>query len=298
MKKSPIIAAAIAATISGSTFAADTSMYGNIRLEVINQTELNMDSHKMIIGYKASEDMGNGMTGFMHIELENDNADEKGTKWDNDLSYVGVKGDFGSVSLGVQNDAAGFACSGTDIFTINGGNACGVGATNGELENSLVYVKGFGDVTVVLGTTLDGDKNSTHPAPGDHMVLAAQYAADAFSVGFQLTSPDSDLNIDDWMVVGGTYTINDIVIGLTLADNGTDGATAIAVSAPLAGGTVKVGFDTGDALDVAMGAAGDGTATNVEYVKNLSKSVYTGASFTSVDGVDDDQIALWLGMKF
>ena len=37
MKKSPIIAAAIAATIAGSAFAADTTIYGNMRLEVINQ---------------------------------------------------------------------------------------------------------------------------------------------------------------------------------------------------------------------------------------------------------------------
>ncbi len=64
MKTSTILAAAIASTIAG-TAVADTSLYGNIRLELVNKTDLNMDSSKLVIGYKASEDMGNGMTGFM-----------------------------------------------------------------------------------------------------------------------------------------------------------------------------------------------------------------------------------------
>ncbi len=325
MKKSTIIAAAIAATISGSAFAADTTLYGNIRLGIENQAELDMNSGKLVIGFKSSEDMGNGMTGFMHLEMEHDRADIEGAGlgWTNDRSYVGVKGDFGQIALGTQGDAAGFACGGTDVFTYNSGSACGVGAVNGNLSNAATYVKGFGDVTLVVGLTIDGSADGTKPANGDHKLIAVNYASGAIQVGAQIIMPDSEIvvrsedpvtgvvtesiakDVTNHMALGGTYTINDIVIGLTYtsgntfagsikAGNGLDDAEtalALAVQFPVAGGKVKVGMDTGEDAGVA-------DTTNVEFAKNISKSVYTGVQYSSVDGVDDDLIAVYLGMKF
>ncbi|MBT3723006.1 MAG: porin [Gammaproteobacteria bacterium] len=287
MKKSPIIAAAIAATIAGSTFAADTTIYGNIRLEVVNQTDLNMDSSKLVVGFKSSEDMGNGMTGFMHMELEHDDANEEVSGWTNDKSYVGLKGDFGQVTLGRQADAAGFACGGTDIFTKVSGQACGAGAINGGLDNALVYTGGTGNVTFVLGATLDG----TQDQAGDNTIIAAKYAADNFSVGFQMTSFDIVRGGESQSVIGGTYTINEMQIGATLANDGNESATAIALKMPLAGGSFRIGMDTGEDAGVA-------DTTHVQFTKSLSKSVYTGVEFASVDGADDDMLAGWIGMKF
>ncbi|MBT4194634.1 MAG: porin [Gammaproteobacteria bacterium] len=287
MKKSPIIAAAIAATIAGSTFAADTTIYGNIRLEVVNQTDLNMDSSKLVVGFKSSEDMGNGMTGFMHMELEHDDANEEVSGWTNDKAYVGLKGDFGQVTLGRQADAAGFACGGTDIFTKVSGQACGAGAINGGLDNALVYTGGTGNVTFVLGATLDG----TQDQAGDNTIIAAKYAADNFSVGFQMTSFDIVRGGESQSVIGGTYTINEMQIGATLANDGNESATAIALKMPLAGGSFRIGMDTGEDAGVA-------DTTHVQFTKSLSKSVYTGVEFASVDGADDDMLAGWIGMKF
>ncbi|MBT4452110.1 MAG: porin [Gammaproteobacteria bacterium] len=287
MKKSPIIAAAIAATIAGSAFAADTTIYGNIRLEVVNKTDLNMDSSKLVVGFKSSEDMGNGMTGFMHMELEHDDANEEVSGWTNDKSYVGLKGDFGQVTLGRQADAAGFACGGTDIFTKVSGQACGAGAINGGLDNALVYTGGTGNVTFVLGATLDG----TQDQAGDNTIIAAKYAADNFSVGFQMTSFDIVRGGESQSVIGGTYTINEMQIGATLANDGNESATAIALKMPLAGGSFRIGMDTGEDAGVA-------DTTHVQFTKSLSKSVYTGVEFASVDGADDDMLAGWIGMKF
>ena len=251
MKKSPIIAAAIAATIAGSAFAADTTIYGNMRLEVINQTDLNMDSSKLVIGFKGSEDMGNGMTGFMHLELEHDDANEEVSGWTNDKSNVGIKGDFGSISLGRQGDAAGFACGGTDIFVKHSGEACATGAINGGLDNALVYVGGTGDLTFALAATLDGSGGQA----GDNSIVAAKYAADNFSVGAQFTSFDTIRGGETQSVIGGTYALNDITIGLTLADDGNDNGMAVAVSMPLAGGKFSIGIDTGDSVENARAQA-------------------------------------------
>jgi predicted porin len=295
MKKSPIIAAAIAATIAGSAFAADTTIYGNIRLEVVNKTDLNMDSSKLVVGFKASEDMGNGMTGFMHMELEHDDANKESDGssakgWTNDKSYVGVKGDFGQVTLGRQADAAGFACGGTDIFTKVTGEACGAGAVNGGLDNALVYVGGTGNVTFALGATLNGSQTEA----GDNTIVAAKYAADNFSIGFQMSSFDDVPALkgkadETTSVIGGTYNIGEMTIGATMADNGTDNAIAVALKMPLAGGSFRVGVDQGDAVD---------DTTHLQFTKSLSKSVYTGVEFASVDGDEDDMIAGWIGMNF
>ncbi|MCP4075511.1 MAG: porin [Gammaproteobacteria bacterium] len=292
MKTSTILAAAIASTIAG-TAVADTSLYGNIRLELVNKTDLNMDSSKLVIGYKASEDMGNGMTGFMHLEMEHDDANKESDGssakgWTNDKSYVGLKGDFGAVTFGRQGDAAKFACSGTDIFTKKSGQACGVGAINGGVNNALIYTGGTGDLTFIVGATINGSQNEG----GDNTMVGAQYAADNFSVGFQLSAfDDVTRGGENQSVIGGTYTINDIQIGATLADNGNDSATAIALKMPLAGGSFRVGMDTGEDAGVA-------DTTHLQFTKSLSKSVYTGVEFASVDGDDDDMIAAWVGMKF
>ena len=298
MKKSTIIAAAIASTIAG-TAIADTSIYGNVRLSLRNQAELNMDSSKLIVGFKASEDLGNGMTGFARVELEHDDANAKGSGWDNDLSYVGLKGDFGSVSVGYQNDAAGFACSGTDLFTLNGGNACGVGAVNGGLNNAIVYLGGSDAFSFVLAATINGSQDQG----GDNVIGGLKFAGESFSIGGQVTSLDEVSGDATVMVIGGTLMLGNVQLGLTFADNDTadmNTAYAVGLKMPLAGGTFKAAMDTGDALDA--GVNGDGTAVNVEFNKGISKSMYWGASFTTIDNDGgawaDDQVAAWLGMKF
>jgi hypothetical protein len=60
---------------------------------------------------------------------------------------------------------------------------------------------------------------------------------------------------------------------------------------PLAGGSFRIGMDTGEDAGVA-------DTTHVQFTKSLSKSVYTGVEFASVDGADDDMLAGWIGMKF
>ena len=94
-----------------------------------------MDGSTLNFGLGMEEDMGNGMTGFFYANFAHDQANEEpaGNIFQ-DESYIGVKGDFGTVTLGNQPDAAGFACGGTDIVNYNGGAACGQGAFNDSLS--------------------------------------------------------------------------------------------------------------------------------------------------------------------
>jgi predicted porin len=304
--KKLVIASAVAAVMASGAAVADTTMGGNIRLQLQNQGEMALNSNKLTFDVKASEDLGNGMTAIARLELENDDADNETTGWSNDLSYVGLKGSFGQVTAGVQDDAAGFACGATDIFTDNSGEACGVGAVNGPLDNAVVYVGSFDAVTVVAGLTFDGDLASgdmvdagpTQPLSGNHSVIAVNFDGGMFSVGGQITSPDSEYDADDLTVIGGSVKLGEGTLGLTFADNGTDDAMAVAFAMPLAGGTAKIGMDSGDALDVAHGGNGDDTILNVEYDANLGKSAYWGVQYSSPDWAEDDLIQGIIGYKF
>lgn len=309
--KKLVLASAVAALMASNTAMADTTFGGNIRLNLQLSDdqaagETKLDSGKLTLDIKASEDLGNGMTGIARIEYENDNADNERTQFSNDLSYVGLKGDFGQVTAGVQDDAAGFACGATDIFTDNSGNTCGVGAANGPLDNAIVYANTFDAVTLVVGMTFDGDLGTPGTSDagqpfgvqGNHTVLGVNFDGGAFTVGGQITAPDSDLDADDLMVIGGSVKLGEGTLGLTFADNGGDDmsdAIAVAFAMPLAGGKVMIGMDVGEALE---NAAGDDSILNLEYKKSLSKAVYTGVQYSADDRRDDDLIQAYMGYKF
>jgi hypothetical protein len=334
--KKLVIASAVAAVMASGSVMADTTLGGEVRLKLQNQGSMALNSGKLTVKINGSEDLGNGMTGLAYLEMENDSADNETDTFHNDKSYVGIKGDFGQLTLGAQGDAAGFACGGTDIFTDNSGNACAVGAVNGTLDNAVVYVKGIDALTFVLGLTFDGDlKNGEmvdgyadaytaaikdgltpaqaeaaatkaalaatgNPLPGNHTVVAINYATDMFSVGFQHTSPDSEYDAEDIYVLGGTVKLGEGTLGLTYADNGAskdNDAMAIAYSMPLAGGTVMVGVDQGDALKGGKNGKED-TITNLEFKKKLGKSTYAGVQFSDDARNEDSLIQAYMGYNF
>ena len=138
----------------------------------------------------------------------------------------------------------------------------------------------------------------TQPAPGNHSVVAVNFDGGMFTVGAQITSPDSELDIDDWMVVGGTVKLGEGTLGWTFADNGADDnstATAVAYAMPLAGGTIKVGMDMGEAME---NADGDDTVTNIEFEKGMGKSAYWGVQFSNDDREDDALAQGYMGYNF
>ncbi len=292
-KTSLLLAGAISAIISGAA-VADNTLYGHIRLRMHNTDEMRMDSGKLVVGFKGENDLGNGLTSLYKLELEHDNADREETGWSNDFSYVGLKGDFGTFLMGNFSDLAGWACGATDIFQVNSGRACSAGAVNGRLGDSMAYVGGSGGLNFGVGARFN-DANNTggNGVAGDmDTILAAKYSGDAFSVGAQIT--DGDSLADAIFVLGGSYSMGAATIGLTLADNGNDNAYALAVAFEVAeGSTVKLGFDSGDAI-----AGGNGDTVNLQFDKNLSKTTYVGAQFSDADDQADSHFLAYLGVKF
>jgi predicted porin len=105
--KTSAIAMAVAGTLA-TPMAAQADVYASARIGVENVdtggvSDARVRSFSSRFGAKGETDLGNGMTGFGHYEWDVDFADHN-TDTDDDIDvrkrYVGLKGDFGSVTIG------------------------------------------------------------------------------------------------------------------------------------------------------------------------------------------------------
>jgi predicted porin len=141
MKKT-IIAAAIATVIAAPAMA-DVSVSG-----VVEQTFTDTDSVTDTglasgtdsgLTFKASEDLGNGLTAFAQISLDTDNQDEEEREGNSEKdSKVGIKGGFGTVVVGRMEDFTEGVMAAT--MTLNGTGAIELGGNATRNNGAVAYV--------------------------------------------------------------------------------------------------------------------------------------------------------------
>jgi len=106
--KTSAIALAVAGTVAApvAVQAGADELYASARVGVWNVdqggvSDLDVRSFSSRFGAKGETDLGNGMTGFGRYEWDVDFNNDLG---EDDISvrhrYVGLKGDFGSVTIG------------------------------------------------------------------------------------------------------------------------------------------------------------------------------------------------------
>ena len=141
MKKT-IIAAAIATVIAAPAMA-DVSVSG-----VVEQTFTDTDSVTDTglasgtdsgLTFKASEDLGNGLTAFAQISLDTDNQDSATRIGNSEKdSKVGIKGGFGAVVVGRMEDFTEGVMAAT--MTLNGTGAIELGGNATRNNGAVAYV--------------------------------------------------------------------------------------------------------------------------------------------------------------
>jgi predicted porin len=141
MKKT-IIAAAIATVIAAPAMA-DVSVSG-----VVEQTFTDTDSVTDTglasgtdsgLTFKASEDLGNGLTAFAQISLDTDNQDSATRIGNSEKdSKVGIKGGFGTVVVGRMEDFTEGVMAAT--MTLNGTGAIELGGNATRNNGAVAYV--------------------------------------------------------------------------------------------------------------------------------------------------------------
>jgi len=307
--KKTILVTAIAAVMAGPAAALEADFYGNMRASYRTATvhttggtqEAGIDSSKLVVGWKGSEDLDNGNTVSFKLELEHDDTDTKNGDWDNDRSWVAIGGDWGKVVLGREDTFDGWANAGTDIFAINGGHGYFAG---NELEHGIQYRGGTGAIKFGIGAEIDsepvgGATNTTYGISfeGENWQVGAHGAdADvnsATGIADAITPGETALNI------GGYYTFGNFTIGVTLGDNGAavnSEALDIVLAFPLGPCGALVGMASGDALDAAAtGPSGD--ILNLGY-NCSSGAAYYGLEMNDEDDLPDANFIAYYGVRF
>ncbi len=253
MKKS-VLALAVAAALSAPLVAqADTILYGSARVSVDYNDDdpasgyWDVVNNSSRIGVLGSEELGGGLSAVYQYEFGVDMT-EGGNLESNRPKFVGLKGGFGTLTLGTQESPYYHVASVIDIFNTDkslGATAFLGGSFNGfslnptadrdygegslfRLENSLYYAtpdfNGFSGEAMLV---MNGAKNdpSGYSDSIDLWNIAAKYSSGPFFAGVSYIQLDGDssysigngvaldLDLSQWNV-GLGYAAGAFTIGL------------------------------------------------------------------------------------
>ena len=270
MKKSVLALAVAAALAAPLAVQADTILYGSARVSVDYNDEDNINNdfngdanwdvvnNASRLGVMGSEDLGGGLSGVYQYEFGVD-VTEGGNFQGNRPKFVGLKGGFGTLTLGTQESPYYHVASVVDIFNtdksfgatawlggsfngfdinVSSNRATGAGALF-RLENSLYYTtpdfKGFSAEAMLV---MNGAENDAQGYSNgiDIWNIALKYNYGPFFAGASYIKLDGDsrvdvgddstidLDMDQWVLglgyTGGPFSVGFIYEKGTLNENG------------------------------------------------------------------------------
>lgn len=223
MMKKTLIAAAIA-TVAAAPAMADVSISGQVKVAVTDTDAYGSTaasewapSFDNSLTFKASDDLGNGMTAFTALAIDLDKmADTTAADEAKDM-IAGVKGGFGTIVAGrmemlTTSKVLSVMDMGAGTSGIESGN------TIQGRANAIAYVSptvnGF---HVAFAGTMNGSDNGLT----EHTNIAAFYDNGPLSI--KVVAEDSTTANEDATVAALTYTVGDAKIALATSDHDADG---------------------------------------------------------------------------
>jgi len=302
MKKSAILAAAVASLMVVGVAQADTKMYGKARMFIELATESlagakdkGVSSYSSRIGWKGSEDLGNGMSAVYQFEVAY-SAGNAATPFSTRVGYAGIKGDFGQVAIGQQWTPSYVLVRGKHdpMNTTAGGNVYGGGfpvAT--RINDAISYINTFGGIKFAAATIAsnNGATDVDADSLNDHTDLAVSIPAGPVTIGVALANSNptagsgaspTAINVG-WasgaisLDVGLFMTDRDDVVATTTVDEGSDWFSVVG----------KFKTDSGTIV-AQIEDDGNETQTNFAYIHKLSKKTSLMAELTSGDLAADE----------
>ncbi|ELJ8442006.1 anion-selective porin [Vibrio cholerae] len=234
MKKAAIAVAVLSAVVSGSTLAATvydaegTSLKVGGRLEFrgdfngddkgkeIEGTMLNKSRVRLNVA--GETDIGAGMKGFGFWEAEQGVKSSAGTSTEQETTfkqrymYVGMKGDFGSLSFGRQNTAGVQISDMSDIGTFTGDQKAFISAGNEQINNTIAYGYDFESFKLKASYIADDEKNAD--GYGLSGIYSAPFGLD-IGLGYAANDLGTDKGSADQIIAGLGYTMGDLYFGAT-----------------------------------------------------------------------------------
>ena len=289
MKKT-LIAAAVAsvASVAAAPVAmADVSVSGIVE-QTFTWTDSSTAATDEMLGssdnnlhFKASEDLGNGMTAFAQISLDTDDDTTKDEK-------VGLSGSFGTVVVGRMEDfSESKVLAMVDVFG-SGGVELG-GDNAGRQDSGMAYVSpSFNGLTIgVAGYALNDTANDIDNI--DATDIALMYSNGPLKVNISQEKYVDDNGSDDEKIlsVGVGYTMGDLGLNVVYQDLDNAGNTAandhqdtmVTATYKMGNNTIKVGWNKDELTD----GSTDNNTTALELSHSFSKRTTAYIGMTSDD---------------
>ena len=244
MNKKLIAAAIGAAVVAAPAAFAEATVYGKIHTDVRmndssvpNSDNYTVNSNASRLGFKGSEDLGNGLKAIYQIEMQF-NSDggtaQVGTAGFSAQrnTFVGLSGDWGTAVVGKHDTpakiafyATGNEVLGDSILDLNGGVA-GV-FTEVRANNAIAYVSpsfsGFSVAAAVVPGEETVAANGANAADGiaDNYSVGLMYSGFGLKAGIgyenlheQVPAPGWGNGDDQEMIqAGASYTFNNFSVG-------------------------------------------------------------------------------------
>ena len=225
-----LIAAAVAGALATPVAIADVAVSGSIRTGVeYTGSEWQVNDNFSRLRFKASSDLGNGQSAYMNYEFRVNsdvgNLSSAGNGTTQRLSYVGIKGDWGSLSLGAQWSTL-FNTVGTFIDKSNRYGGLGYWGNGGGQYRMA-----------------------------DSVALSTNIGGFSISADAQMADGGDDL---DRATIGTNIAVGGVSIGAAWQDNGSADFTGIGASISLAGVGLSGGY-----TDIAGAGSGYGINASI-----------------------------------
>ena len=237
-----LIAVAIAGALAAPAAIADVAVSGSIRTGVeYTGSEWQVADNYSRLRFKSSSDLGNGQSAYMGYEFRVNSAQGSIVTGNTQrLSYVGIKGDWGSLSLGSQWSTL-FNTVGTFIDPSNRYGGTGNTCVQYRMKDSVAFTTQAGPVWVM---------------------------ADA-----QMSAGGDDL---DRATIGGTFSVGGASLGAAWQDNGASDCTGIGAAMSIGGVSLSGGYVSEQNGANGFGINAKIAGIWIDYEDNGSDSAITG----------------------
>lgn len=158
-KKALLAAAVSAALLVSASASAEVKVYGKIHTSIAAvsqevkpapETSSNeIKSNASRIGFKSGKEMANGMTVSGQAEFQIDyvgDKDKEGAFIDLRNTYVGLKGGFGEVRVGIHDSPHKISTAKLDPFGDTYADYNSIITRDARLKNAIAYMNQFGNV--------------------------------------------------------------------------------------------------------------------------------------------------------
>ncbi len=237
-----LISLAVAAAFAAPAAMAEVAVYGKVHMDIVStdsSTEENIEvtSNASRLGFKGSEDLGNGLKAIFKYEMTYSGVDDNndGTSVTTSIgaarnSYIGLSGSFGTVLIGRHDTpaksayyAAGNDHLGDSIIDLNK-----IGFAERRVSNAIAYVSpNFSGVRIaaaIVPGEQDGQGNNDENGLMDSYSLGIMYKGHGVKAGLGYeaiadTSGNADNNDDKLLQIGASYTfMKNYTVGATYED--------------------------------------------------------------------------------